>query len=170
MSERPDTSMDGSVAFKAFAVSVFQQGKAIDLRALRSLKGLERRAARDMILERLLKHPEDARIARAVSTLRDPQLLAPTRAAFDQAPNDSARVAFAVALRLLGAFEGTDGVALRALESPERDARIAAIKALSEAFPGPVDARLEILAAEDPDPRVKMAAAEALKRRQDRWG
>ncbi|MFN3200860.1 MAG: hypothetical protein ACE366_20845 [Bradymonadia bacterium] len=162
--------MDGTPHFKAFSRSMYAgPEEPLDLRALRSLKGIERRTARAMLIEQLTQSPDDCRLGRAVATLRDPQLLPATRSAFAQASSDRARVSLAVALRTLGAFEETQPVIEQGLHSGEPAAQIESIKALTSAFPGPIDAVFAALA-ESEEPAVKAAAEQAIARRQARWG
>lgn len=158
MTEKP-----ASAEYQRFLESIDGRGpndrERLDIDALLALKGDERKAAEDLLIERV-QEEDDWRVPPAIAALRLKRAVRPMKEALPES-NGKMKIGLARALVDLGALESIDGTVVEMLEEGDPDEGIVALAAADELEPNEALVRALARASvhhESPDVRINAGA------------
>lgn len=134
--------------------------ETLDLDALRALGKEERKAAEDLLIERV-KESDDWRAPPALAMLRTKRAVRPMKARLGEA-RGKMKIALARALVELGALERLDDTVIQVLEEEDPDEGIAALAAADDLSSEDLTRALARASVHHPGPEVRINAGAAL--------
>jgi hypothetical protein len=134
--------------------------ETLDLEALRALGKDERKAAEEVLIERV-KEEDDWRVPPALAALRTKRAVRPMKARLGEAKGKM-KIALARALMALGALDRLDETVIQILEEEDPDDGIVALAAADDLNSEPLVKALARASLHHPGPEVRVNAGAAL--------